>query len=218
MASKIKVLPVGANPAEGWYRSMSHAGNTIVVTHDLRLVLFSVVIAILASYTALELAGRLTTAHQAPISELAGGRVALRSWLIGGAFAMGIGVWSMHLIGMLDYRLAVPVTASLVLLGIALLAFRIEQRIITETAKAEALCQSEERFRSLVQNSSDIITILEVDGTIRYESPSIERILGYKPEDLLGKNAFVFIHPEEVQKAGSVLDLRMSCHMARPNS
>ena len=55
-----------------------------------------------------------------------------------------------------------------------------------------------------MQNSSDIITVLETDGTICYESPSIERILGYKPEDLIGKNAFKFIHPEDVQKAINV--------------
>lgn len=91
--------------------------------------------------------------------------------------------------------------ASLVLLGIALLASWNEQRAISETARAEALRESEERFRTLVQYSSDIITLLEADGTVRYESASIERILGYGPEDLVGKNAFEFIHPDDVQEA-----------------
>ncbi len=69
---------------------------------------------------------------------------------------------------------------------------------ITEEKKAvNALINSEERFRSLVQNSSDIITILENNGTIRYESPSITRILGYTPDELLGHNAFDYIHPED---------------------
>ena len=57
--------------------------------------------------------------------------------------------------------------------------------------------RSEERFRSLVQNASDIITVLEVDGAISYESPSIEQVMGYKPEDLLDGNAFEYIHPED---------------------
>ncbi len=58
--------------------------------------------------------------------------------------------------------------------------------------------QSEESFRSLTQNASDIITLLAADGTIKYESPSIERILGYRPEELLGENAFDYIHPEDL--------------------
>ncbi|HEY9845244.1 MAG TPA: MHYT domain-containing protein, partial [Candidatus Caenarcaniphilales bacterium] len=67
---------------------MSHTENIIVATYDLRLVVFSVVIAILSSYTALDLAGRITTSHQVTISELTGVRVAVRFWLIGGAIAM----------------------------------------------------------------------------------------------------------------------------------
>lgn len=68
----------------------------------------------------------------------------------------------------------------------------------------EALAKSEERFRTLVQNSSDIITILDADGTIRYESSSIERILGYKQEELLEKNAFEYVHPEDRESVAEV--------------
>ena len=56
---------------------------------------------------------------------------------------------------------------------------------------------SEERFRSLMQNASDVITLLEVDGTILYESPSIERTLGYSPDEMVGENAFDHIHPDD---------------------
>ena len=68
---------------------------------------------------------------------------------------------------------------------------------ITELKKTDELRRSEERFRALTQNSSDIVTLLGTDGTIRYESPSIERILGYRPEELLGDNAFDYVHPDE---------------------
>ena len=57
--------------------------------------------------------------------------------------------------------------------------------------------ESEERFRSLVQNAPDVITLLGADGTILYESPSVERILGYAPEDLVGENAFDYLHPND---------------------
>ncbi len=69
---------------------------------------------------------------------------------------------------------------------------------ITQRKRAEEkLRQSEERFRSLIQNASDLITVLEEDGTIRYESPTIERILGYRTEERLGKNAFDYLHPDD---------------------
>src|SRR4051794_36185145 len=48
----------------------------------------------------------------------------------------------------------------------------------------------DERFRLLVQNSSDVITIVGRDGTILYESPSLLRVLGYRPDERVGKNIF----------------------------
>ena len=66
----------------------------------------------------------------------------------------------------------------------------------------ESLRESEQRLRTiLVQYISDIITILEADGTIRYVSPAVERVLGYKPEELIGKNIFDYVHPEDVEGA-----------------
>lgn len=52
-------------------------------------------------------------------------------------------------------------------------------------------------LHSLAQHVSDIITLLDAEGTIHYENPAAERILGYKVEDLLGRNAFDFVHPED---------------------
>ena len=73
---------------------------TITSTYDYRLVALSVVIAICASYAALDLAGRITAARNNQ-------RLA---WLFGGAIAMGTGIWSMHYTGMLAYQLPVPVS------------------------------------------------------------------------------------------------------------
>ena len=68
-----------------------------------------------------------------------------------------------------------------------------------DRSKVEAaLRRSEEYFRSLIEHSSDVITIIKREGTISYESPSLERVLGYKPEELMGQNAFELIHPEDV--------------------
>ena len=68
-------------------------------SYDYRLVLLSIVIAICAAYAALDLAGR-TTAAQGGIR---------RIWLAGGAMAMGLGIWSMHYIGMLAFNLPIAV-------------------------------------------------------------------------------------------------------------
>jgi two-component system, sensor histidine kinase and response regulator len=75
-------------------------GGVIVGVYDLRLVTLSVLISILAAYAALDLAGRVTAAT---------GKARF-FWLSGGAIAMGVGIWSMHYIGMLALKL--PVTVS----------------------------------------------------------------------------------------------------------
>jgi PAS domain S-box-containing protein len=60
--------------------------------------------------------------------------------------------------------------------------------------------ESENLFYSLILNSSDIITILQEDGTISYESPSLKRLLGYAPDELIGTNAFELVHPDDLPK------------------
>ncbi|MEN5300875.1 EAL domain-containing protein [Pseudomonas sp. TWI628] len=75
------------------------------------LVLISLCVAILASYTALDLTGRITTAK---------GR-AVHLWMGGGALAMGIGVWSMHFIGMLAFSLPVALGYDIALTAFSLL-------------------------------------------------------------------------------------------------
>ena len=69
---------------------------------------------------------------------------------------------------------------------------------ITERRRAEdALRASEERFRALVQNASDMITILEPEGTVRYASPSHHRVLGHPPEELSGGSLLDLVHVED---------------------
>jgi diguanylate cyclase (GGDEF)-like protein len=83
--------------------------------YDLKLVALSLVVASLASYTALNLAGRVTVTE---------GRTS-RLWLLGGAFSMGVGIWSMHFIGMLAFslptRIGYDVTITLASMVIAMI-------------------------------------------------------------------------------------------------
>src|SRR5690606_33105650 len=68
----------------------------------------------------------------------------------------------------------------------------------------EALARREEQYRSLIENGSDVIGIVDPSGHIRYTSPSTERVLGIMPEDLIGRNAFDFIHPDDVEPTKAV--------------
>jgi PAS domain S-box-containing protein len=61
----------------------------------------------------------------------------------------------------------------------------------------DALRQSEDRFRSIVQQLSDIVFILTMDGIIQYDTPSIKKILGYDEGFLIDKSCFDFIHPDD---------------------
>jgi two-component system cell cycle sensor histidine kinase/response regulator CckA len=69
----------------------------------------------------------------------------------------------------------------------------------------EALERREEHYRSLIENSMDLISILNLDGTIRYVSPSHERMLGYPLDELVGKNVLSFIHPEDITRIQTAL-------------
>jgi diguanylate cyclase (GGDEF)-like protein/PAS domain S-box-containing protein len=82
------------------------------------------------------------------------------------------------------------------------LSFVSQIQDVTERKEVEqVIVESEERFRSLVQYSSDIITILEADGTVRYTSPAVEKVMGYKPEVQNGTNAFESVHPDDRDRA-----------------
>lgn len=61
----------------------------------------------------------------------------------------------------------------------------------------EALRQSEQRFRSLIENATDITLILDGEGTFRYISPSVKRILGYLPQKTIGRSVVETVHPED---------------------
>ena len=75
-----------------------------------------------------------------------------------------------------------------------------------ERKKAEAeLRRSEEYYRSLIENALDVVTLIDAGGIVRYESPAVERVLGYKTDELIGQRGRVIFHPDELDLADHVL-------------
>ncbi len=81
---------------------------------------------------------------------------------------------------------------------------------LREIKRAEqALRESEQRFRALIENVSDLIAVHDREGRIRYASPSIERLLGYRPEQVLGAGIDELVHPDDRAEATRVLRLTL---------
>jgi PAS domain S-box-containing protein len=89
-----------------------------------------------------------------------------------------------------------------------------EARMRQERRQAEvALRASEERFRALTENAQDLIALLAPDGTLHYASPSVQPMLGYQPEELVGRNILDFVLPEERDDIAA----RLLCHAGQAN-
>jgi PAS domain-containing protein len=66
---------------------------------------------------------------------------------------------------------------------------------------ADALCKSDELLKLITDNMSDMVKLTDLRGNNLYVSPSYFTILGYKPEDLIGRSTFNLIHPEDIENA-----------------
>jgi diguanylate cyclase (GGDEF)-like protein/PAS domain S-box-containing protein len=77
----------------------------------------------------------------------------------------------------------------------------------------DALRRSEQRFRSLVQNSSDVTVVVDVRGRITYISPSVRRILGYDADGLVGSSVLANVHPDDLPRARALYDRRSLDHL-----
>jgi PAS domain S-box-containing protein len=84
------------------------------------------------------------------------------------------------------------------ILGPALI-YLVSQITRFEEYRKEVQVQSkvEQKYRHYIENALDIVTVIDKNGFIKYESPSIEKMLGYQPNELIGKNVFDFLHPDE---------------------
>ncbi|MBI1723732.1 MAG: PAS domain S-box protein [Gemmatimonadetes bacterium] len=115
----------------------------------------------------------------------------------------GMGFLSIQYQAALDLRMSFIDTAFQIGIAMAMLFLLLEEQQRAErelAASEERYRRSEERFRLLIEKSSDIITILEADGSVRYASPSVAQTLGYDPDDLVGRAVFEFMHPDDHER------------------
>ena len=79
----------------------------------------------------------------------------------------------------------------------------------------EALGRNERYFRALIENASDLITVVTSAGVVRYQSPSSERVLGYPPEEFIGSCIFDYLHPEDCERVRGAFATTLSTHETR---
>lgn len=75
---------------------------------------------------------------------------------------------------------------------------RLLEQTLNEQSLTADLRRSQERFRSLVQNSADVSMIVGADATIMYVSSAVERVLGYRADERVGRSALDSIHPDDI--------------------
>ncbi len=94
--------------------------------------------------------------------------------------------------------------------GIALVVMLISQmnkfKFNVERQTTDTISKTEGRFKALIQNSLDVITIVDLKGRITYQSPSTERVLGYDTEELMGESLFELIHTEDHPLVQNAID------------
>jgi diguanylate cyclase (GGDEF)-like protein/PAS domain S-box-containing protein len=86
----------------------------------------------------------------------------------------------------------IAITIGVAALAVVGLGLRSARQAASQTAAERA-----RHFQALVQNASDVIVVLDPDGTRRYISPSVERMLGFRPDELIGRTIRELWHPDD---------------------
>jgi diguanylate cyclase (GGDEF)-like protein/PAS domain S-box-containing protein len=127
---------------------------------------------------------------------------ARRMWLLAGCSVLAPIVLIVEWLR--DEPMHVPVLAggAVVLFLLVLARVSIMARAMESLTARVAAQRGEQRFRSLVQNTTDVILVLDRFGSVSYETPSAQRVLGYTPGQLLGRRFTGLVHPADVALLG----------------
>jgi PAS domain S-box-containing protein len=83
------------------------------------------------------------------------------------------------------------------------------EEVAAEVADLLAVDETQRRYRRLVEQTTDVITVLDPDGTVQYVSPSIEETMGYEQSDLVGELAVEYVHPDDRATVSEALEERI---------
>jgi PAS domain S-box-containing protein len=106
---------------------------------------------------------------------------------------IGIGVY--HFVYLMEYAY---------LATVLMMAYSLSNTVVDAAVTKEELRKSEEWFRSLVETTSDWVWEVDKNGRYTYASPRVRDLLGYEPEEILGRTPFEFMSPEEANSMGIV--------------
>jgi PAS domain-containing protein len=178
----------------------------MIVTYDTRVVVFSVVSAVITSYVALNLAG----------NTVASGR-ARHFWLAGGAIAIGTGIWSVYFIIMLANKLAISMESdsliTLAVLGVAIIVSGLAVYSLSrqQVDKLQFLIGSQRRMATLIDSMPGIVFSCsnEIGWSKTYLSEGCLNLTGYQSEELLASetiNYNAITHPEDLSKVLQIIE------------
>jgi diguanylate cyclase (GGDEF)-like protein/PAS domain S-box-containing protein len=121
---------------------------------------------------------------------------------------LGGALFAMPTIVIIDNAETAPAIVLAAITGgaAALVAWRIAGIVADANRARQVVAKSEARFRALVQNAADIVTVIDYGGTMLYSSPAIMGILGRLPEELLGTNAYDLVHPDDLDQLDHAID------------
>ena len=112
-----------------------------------------------------------------------------------GAFAVGAAAALVSVTLGAGWARGLAAGAAAFATGLLLGSYRRQNAAVRQVE--ERLRDSERFTQALIQHSSDLIAILNPDGAVRYASPSHQRVMGYAPDELRGRNAFDLVHPDD---------------------
>ena len=109
-----------------------------------------------------------------------------------------VGLEALHE-GAQDYLLKSQIDGRLLGRALRYAIERTQADVLLRQRESElAAALREERFHSLIEDGQDLILVIAADGTVTYESPSIERVLGYEPRERIGRSAFELFYPDDL--------------------